>query len=61
MKAAVNQYLTTAGATGAVTIAPDRQHLTVTVTLTYHTVMLGFLGVNSFTVTGSASAALVTT
>jgi Flp pilus assembly protein TadG len=56
---AVQQYLANAGANGSVTIATDRAHLTVTVTLVYRTVMLGFMGINTYTVTGTATAALV--
>jgi hypothetical protein len=44
-----------------VQVAADRQHLTVTVTLVYTTVILSlFGGQSSFTVTGTATAALVT-
>jgi Flp pilus assembly protein TadG len=62
IRTAVNQYLATAGATGTVQVAADHQHLTVTVTLVYNTVILSlFGGDSSFTVTGTATAALVTT
>jgi len=37
---AAQNYLTAAGVTGIVTVAPDRKHVTVTVTITYNTVFL---------------------
>jgi Flp pilus assembly protein TadG len=57
---AVDAYLAQAGATGTVTIAADHAHLTVTVTIVYHTVMISFLGFDTYTVTGRATAALET-
>ena len=58
--AAVKAYLEAAGATGTTTII-DPRHLRVTVTLVYHCVMLGMVGHGRFTVTGEATAQLVTT
>jgi Flp pilus assembly protein TadG len=57
--AAVNDYLTTAGVTGVVTVAPDRQHLTVTVTITENTVFLQIVGITTYTVQATATAQLV--
>jgi Flp pilus assembly protein TadG len=57
--AAVNDYLTTAGVTGVVSVAPDRQHLTVAVTITENTVLLQIVGITTFTVRATATAELV--
>ena len=57
---AVQAYLASAGVTGTVQIAADRQHLTVTVTIPYNTVMLSYIGVNQVTVSGRATATLLT-
>jgi Flp pilus assembly protein TadG len=57
---AAQAYLTAAGATGVVEIAADRVHLTVTVTLVYHTAMLSYIGITEVTVTGRATAQLLT-
>jgi Flp pilus assembly protein TadG len=61
--AAAQAYITTAGATcpaaGCVQIAPDLQHITVTVQVTYQPVVLGLIGVDRWTVTGTTTATLV--
>ena len=59
--AAAQQYLATAGVRGTVTVSDDRTHVTVTVTIVYRTVFLELIGVNNFTVTRHATAALVST
>jgi hypothetical protein len=59
--AAARAYLSAAGVTGTVSVARDRRHLTVTVTIIYHTLILGIVGKDRFPVTGSATAVLVTT
>jgi hypothetical protein len=58
--AAAQAYLADAGVTGEVTIAADRLHLTVTVTIPYNTVMLDYIGISRVTVTGRATAQLIT-
>lgn len=58
--AAAQAYLVSAGVTGTVEIAADRQHLTVTVTIPYNTAMLSYIGIDQVTVTGRATAQLVT-
>lgn len=57
---AAQAYLTSADVTGTVAIAADRQHLTVTVTIPYNTVMLSYIGIDQVTVSGHATAQLVT-
>jgi hypothetical protein len=57
---AAQAYLRSAGVTGTVRVANDRQHLTVTVTITYNTVMLSLIHIDQVTVTGHASVQLVT-
>lgn len=57
--AAAQTYLRAAGATGTVTISPDRQRVTVTATITYQPVMLGAFGRGPVTVPGRATAQLV--
>jgi Flp pilus assembly protein TadG len=60
--AAARSYITAAGATcppGCVRIAPDLQHITVTVQVVYDTAVLGFIGIHSWTVTGTTTATLV--
>ena len=59
--ATAQNYLTAAGVTGTVTVAPDRKHVTVTVTIVYNTVFLGLLGIDTLTATRQGTAALVTT
>jgi hypothetical protein len=51
-------YLATAGATGTITVAPDRQHLTVTVRLTYEPGLPFGIG-GTWTVERSATVMLV--
>jgi Flp pilus assembly protein TadG len=58
--AAAQAYLASADVTGTVQIAADRQHLTVTVTIPYTTVMLSYIGIDQLTVTGRATATLLT-
>jgi hypothetical protein len=41
-------------------VAADRLHLTVTVTIPYNTVMLSYIGVDQVSVTGRATAQLLT-
>lgn len=57
--AAAQQYLNTAGVDGTVRVE-DGVTLVVTVTATYDTVMLGLIGIDRVTVTGRATAHLVT-
>jgi Flp pilus assembly protein TadG len=57
---AAQAYLAAADVTGTVAIAADRQHLTVTVTIPYNTVMLSYIGIDRVSVTGHATAQLVT-
>jgi hypothetical protein len=59
--AAAQSYLAAAGATGVVEIAPDRKHITVTVTITYTTLFLGLIGIDTLTATGHATSVLVAT
>jgi Flp pilus assembly protein TadG len=59
--AAAQTYLRVAGVTGTVDVAPDRRHITVTVTIEYHTVFLGLIGVNTLTATRHATAVVVAT
>ena len=59
--AAAQNYLTDAGVTGTVTVATDRKHVTVTVTITYNTVFLGLIGIDTLTATRQATAVLVAT
>jgi hypothetical protein len=57
---AVDAYLHDAGATSwTMTVAPDRQHLTVTVQLTYQPIILGAFGFGPRTVTGTSTANLI--
>lgn len=59
-RAAALDYLNAVGATGTVTIAPDRQHLTVTATITYvNPSGLGFLGGPTWRANGVATATLL--
>lgn len=58
---AAQNYLTAAGVTGTVTVAPDRKHVTVSVTITYNTVFLGLVGIDTLTATRQATAVLVAT
>lgn len=51
-------FLVANGATGTVQLDPDRQGLTVTVTLTAPTVFLGLVGVRQLTATRSIHARL---
>ena len=57
--AAAQNYLTAAGVTG--TVAVDRKHVTVTVTITHNTVFLGLIGIDTLTATRQATAVLVAT
>ena len=59
--AAARSYLAAAGATGTVSVADDRQHITVTVTIVNRTVFLGLIGVDTLSSTRQASAVLVVT
>lgn len=59
--AAAQSYLTAAGVSGTLNVADDRTHVTVTVTIVYHTVFLALIGIDTFTCTRSATATLVAT
>lgn len=59
--AAGQHYLAVAGVTGTVTVSKDLTHVTVTVTITDHTVFLELIGISQFTVTRHATAVLITT
>ncbi len=56
---AAQAYLRSAGVTGEVRVI-DGQHLTVTVFITYNTVMLSCIGIAQVRVSGHATAQLVT-
>ncbi|HKD97701.1 MAG TPA: pilus assembly protein TadG-related protein [Micromonosporaceae bacterium] len=58
---AVQDYLRAAGATGSADISDDLRHVTVHVTLVYHTRMLSLVGIATLTVAATATAALVST
>ena len=58
--AAAMSYIEAAGATGTVAIDPARNRITVTVEITYDTIVLGLIGQSAITVTGSATAEIVT-
>jgi Flp pilus assembly protein TadG len=64
-RAAVGSYLGQAAQAGGLSIDtytvtfPDAQHIDVTVKLEYHTAILGFMGINSLSATGSGAATLV--
>jgi Flp pilus assembly protein TadG len=55
---AAQAFLTANGATGTVQLDPDRQGVTVTVTLTTPTVFLGLVGMRQLTATRSVHARL---
>ncbi|GAA1569999.1 hypothetical protein GCM10009827_109780 [Dactylosporangium maewongense] len=59
--AAAQTYLAAAGVTGVVDVGPDRKHVAVTVTITYTTLFLGLIGINTLTATGHATVVLVAT
>jgi Flp pilus assembly protein TadG len=60
-RAAAMAYLTRAGATGGVSVAPDRVHITVTATVDYkNPTGLSFLGGGTWQATGQATATLLT-
>ena len=60
-RSAALAYLAQAGATGTVSVAPDRIHLTVTATVTYtNPTGLAFLGGGTWRATGQATATLLT-
>jgi hypothetical protein len=54
-------YLAAAGVPGTVNVWPDRRHVTVTVTIIYHTVFLPLVGIPTLTATRHATAVLVAT
>ena len=56
---AAQAYLTATGATGTVTVSPDRTGLTVTVTDTAPTVFLSLIGIRQLSATATAHAVLV--
>ncbi|NUR96217.1 MAG: pilus assembly protein [Kribbellaceae bacterium] len=58
--AAAQEYLREAGATGTVTVSPNRQQITVSAAITYQPLMLGVFGRGSVSITGQSSAQLVT-
>lgn len=57
---AAQAYLDSAGVSGIIMIADDRQHLEVTVSIVYRYTMLSLLGYADTTVTGHATAVLLT-
>lgn len=59
--AAAQSYLAAAGVTGVVDVGPDRKHVAVTVTITYTTLFLGLIGIDTLTATGHATTVLVAT
>jgi Putative Flp pilus-assembly TadE/G-like len=59
--AAAQDYLAAAGVDGTVSVAADRKHVTVRVTIVYRTVFLGVIGINTLTATRQATAVLVAT
>ncbi|GLH99794.1 pilus assembly protein TadG-related protein [Phytohabitans aurantiacus] len=59
--AAAQIYLAAAGETGAVVVSQDRMQITVTVTITYTTVFLGLVGLDTLPATRQATAVLVET
>jgi Putative Flp pilus-assembly TadE/G-like len=59
--AAARNYLSAADVAGTVTVAPDRKHITVTVTIVYRTVFLGMVGIDTLTATRDATTVLVAT
>ncbi len=58
-EAAAYAYLHRAGATGTVTVSPDRTQLTVTVRGSYETKFLPVVGIGSMPVTGHGTATLL--
>jgi Flp pilus assembly protein TadG len=58
--AAAQGYLHSAGVVGTAVVV-DTTHIKVTVTIPYHTVLLGFMGIDTLTVSATATAAAVTT
>jgi Flp pilus assembly protein TadG len=64
-RAAVQSYLNQAAAADGITVHsysvsfPDTLHISVTLQLDYHTVVLAFIGVGNLTANGSGTAALV--
>jgi Flp pilus assembly protein TadG len=60
--AQAQNYLAAAGVEGTVTLTDDggQQIISVTVTTTYNTQMLGLIGINQLSVTGTGSAQLLT-
>ena len=58
--AAGQDYLRAAGVTGTVAPSGDRRQVVVTVTIDYDTVILGLVGFDRLTVTGTATAQLLT-
>lgn len=60
-RAAAQAYLRDAGATGTVSVAADRRHITVVATVTYTNPSgLDFLGGHTWQATGQATATLLT-
>jgi hypothetical protein len=59
--AAAETYLAAANVNGTVTVATDRKHVTVTVTIVYPTQFLGVVGINELTASRHATAVLVAT
>ncbi|MBY8889427.1 hypothetical protein K7472_31970 [Streptomyces sp. PTM05] len=57
--AAAYAYLHRSGATGTVSVSPDRTHLTVVVTGTYDTKFLSVVGITTMPVTGHGTATLL--
>ncbi|GGK36798.1 membrane protein [Pilimelia terevasa] len=57
---AASRYLLRAGATGTATVAPDRQSVTVTATISHQPLLLGAFGYGSRDITGEATARILT-
>jgi Flp pilus assembly protein TadG len=58
--AAAKEYLQTAGVAGKVSVLSNHREIKVVVHITYGTKFLGLIHIDSFPVTGSATAELVT-
>lgn len=59
--AAAQHYLAAAGVAGTVAVSEDGRQITVTVTIVYHAVFLGLIGIDTLSATRHATAVLVAT
>jgi hypothetical protein len=57
---AAQAYLAAAGVSGSVSLSGDRRQVSITVSDTYNTVILGIIGIGDMPVTGHATAQLLT-